>query len=150
MFCVDSQLIRDGTYFVAEQEGKIVGCGGWSSRKNLFGAHQGEFGDETRLDPVRDAARIRAFFVHPEFARRGIGRAIMAASEPAAIAAGFRRIDIVATLAGEPLYLRFGYQVAERYDLKLVNGENLPVVRLTKAVAGPAVDPFPGTEDYPA
>ena len=133
IFGVDTQLIRDGTYFVSEADGRIVGCGGWSRRGALFGADRGKGTDDSLLDPAVDAARVRAFFVHPDFARRGIGRMLMVASESAAIAAGFMRIDIVATLAGEPLYRAFGYAVVERYELSLPDGERLPVVRLTKS-----------------
>lgn len=134
VFGVDTQLIRDGTFFVAETEGILVGCGGWSRRKTLFGSDQGKIGEDAPLDPAIDAARIRAFFVHPQWARRGIGREIMKASEEAAIRAGFRRIDIIATLLGEPLYRLFGYQTVRRYDLPLQNGALMPVVHLTKNV----------------
>ena len=133
VFGVDRQLIADGTYFVVEQDGTILGCGGWSKRRSLYGgdAHRAE--PDSELDPAHDAARVRAFFVHPAWARRGIGRSIMAACEQAITAAGFRRVDIVATLAGEPLYAAFGYNVVERYEVPLPGGLNLPVVRMTKA-----------------
>lgn len=135
VFGVDSQLIRDGTYYVAEAGDKIVGCGGWSRRKTLFGGDAGKVGADPLLDPKTDPARIRAFFVDPAYARQGIGRRIMELSEAAAIAAGFRRIDIVATLAGEPLYLKFGYREVERYSIPLQHAESLPAVRLSKSVA---------------
>ena len=134
VFGVDSQLITDQTYFVAEADGEIVGCGGWSRRKTLFGSDRGKTEADTALDPRKDAARIRAFFIHPDWARRGIGSAIMRAAETAAIAAGFRQVDIVATLTGEPLYARFGYAVVERYDVPLTNGHRLPVVRMSKRI----------------
>ncbi|MBC8096561.1 MAG: GNAT family N-acetyltransferase, partial [Akkermansiaceae bacterium] len=137
VFGVDTQLIRDGTYFVAESGGAIVGCGGWSRRKALFGSDRGKSEEDSLLDPSFEPARIRAFFVHPDFARRGIGQALLEASEQAALAAGFNRIDIVATLTGEPLYRKFGYSVVERYELQLVNQEKLPVVRLAKSLARP-------------
>ncbi|MBC8094237.1 MAG: GNAT family N-acetyltransferase, partial [Akkermansiaceae bacterium] len=92
VFGVDTQLIRDGTYFVAESDGAIVGCGGWSRRKALFGSDHGKSEEDTMLDPSFEPARIRAFFVHPDFARRGIGQALLEASEQAALAAGFNRI----------------------------------------------------------
>jgi predicted N-acetyltransferase YhbS len=134
VFGVDRQLIRDRTYFVAEDEGRIVGCGGWSRRGSHYGGDHGRQGEDSLLDPTRDAARIRAFFVHPSWARRGIGRNIMNASEEAIRAAGFRAIDIVATLAGEPLYASFGYRVVERFEIALTGGLRLPVVRMAKGV----------------
>ncbi|MSU19915.1 MAG: GNAT family N-acetyltransferase [Pedosphaera sp.] len=134
VFGVDRQLIRDGTYFIAEQDGAIVGCGGWSRRRSHYGGDSGREGEDGLLDPQRDAARVRAFFVHPAWARRGIGRNIMAACERAIIESGFRSVDIVATLAGEPLYASFGYAVVESYDIATVNGLSLPVVRMTKSM----------------
>ena len=136
IFGVDRQLIRDGTYFVSEQEGTIVGCGGWSRWHSLYGGDSGRKNEDALLDPQRDAARIRAFFVHPAWARRGIGRSIMAACERAIIDAGFRRVDIVATPAGEPLYASFGYAVVEYSHIAMVGGLTLPVVRMTKSMVG--------------
>ncbi len=133
VFGVDRQLIRDGTYFVAEEAGRIVGCGGWSRRRSLHGGDHGRPTEDEPLDPVRDAARIRAFFVHPDRARRGIGRAILAASEDAIRRAGFRRVELVATLAGEPLYASRGYAAVERYGIPLAGGLQLPVVRMTRS-----------------
>ena len=132
IFGVDRQLIRDGTYFVAEQDGAIIGCGGWSRRSSLCGGDRDRKNEDALLDPQKDPARIRAFFTHPDWARRGIGRSIMVACEKAVIAANFRRVEIVATLAGEPLYASFGYQVIKRYALPMANGLTLPVVRMTK------------------
>ena len=134
VFGVDRQLIRDGTYFVAERDGAIVGCGGWSRRRSLYGGDIGREHEDTLLDPQRDAARVRAFFVHPAWARRGIGRSIMAACEQAIFDAGFRTVDIVATLTGEPLYASFGYAVVERYDIAMAGGLSLPAVRMTKSM----------------
>ena len=134
VFGVDRQLIRDGTYFVVEQDSGIVGCGGWSRRRSLFGGDGGRAEEDAVLDPQRDAARVRAFFVHPSWVRRGIGRSIMAACEQAIIEAGFRTVDIVATLAGEPLYASFGYAVVQRYDVVLPGGLSLPVVRMSKCM----------------
>lgn len=134
VFGVDRQLIRDGTYFVAEQDGVIAGCGGWSRRRSLYGGDSGREGEDGLLDPQRDAARVRAFFVHPACARRGIGRSIMAACERVIIESGFRTVDVVATLVGEPLYASFGYTVVERYDIAMVGGLSLPVVRMTKSM----------------
>jgi GNAT superfamily N-acetyltransferase len=135
IFAVDRQLIRDGTYFVAEQGGIMIGCGGWSRRASLCGGDHGRAQEDALLDPRRDSARVRAFFVHPAWARRGIGRSIMMACEQAIIEAGFRKVEIAATLAGEPLYASFGYRVAERYEIALANGSKLPVVRMTKSMA---------------
>lgn len=135
VFGVDSQLIEDGTYFVAVAEGRIVGCGGWSKRKSLYGGDRGKKEKDPLRDPATEPAMIRAFFVHPEFARRGIGRRLMELAESAALAAGFRGIEIVATLAGEPLYVGFKYDVVERFDLVLANRALMPVVRLRKSPA---------------
>ena len=133
VFGVDRQLIDDRTYFIAEQNSQIVGCGGWSKRKSLFGSDQGrENIEDVLLYPERDSARIRAFFVHPAFARRGIGRAILKASEAAIIHARYRTVELVATLAGEPLYVSFGYISDERYEIGLPNGLLLSVVRMKK------------------
>src|SRR5215469_16632123 len=126
VFSVDRQLIRDGTYFVVEKDGAIVGCGGWSRRRSLYGGDSGRAGEDELLDPQRDAARVRAFFVHPEWARRGIGRSIMVACERAIRQTGFRTVEIVATLAGEPLYVAFGYTVIERFDIPMQGGLGLP------------------------
>ncbi len=135
VFAVDRQLIADGTYFVVERDGAIVGCGGWSRRKTLFGGDRGDVPrDDALLDPRSDAARIRAFFVHPAWARQGIGRMLMNACERAAIAAGFGRLELVATLAGEPLYAAFAFRALDRYEITLVTGGLLPVVRMAKAL----------------
>ena len=132
LFGVDRQLIRDGTYFVAENNGTLVGGGGWSRRRSMYGSDQGRHAEDPPLDPARDPARVRAFFVHPAWARRGIGRSLMTACEDAIVAAGFRTVDIVATLPGVPLYATFGYAEVERFDLAMAGGLGLPVVRMTK------------------
>jgi GNAT superfamily N-acetyltransferase len=134
VFGVDRQLIRDSTYFVVDQQGEILGAGGWSKRKSLYGGDQGRAGPDPELDPDKEPARIRAFFVHPLWARRGIGRAILAACEEAAWRHGFRQTDLVATLAGVPLYGRFGYEVIERYEIPLRDGLRLPVARMTRII----------------
>ena len=136
VFGVDRQLIRDGTYFVIEADGRLVACGGWSRRRAVFGGDRERPGEDAALDPARDPARIRAFFVHPQWARRGLGRALLAACEAAIVAAGFRRAVLVATLAGEPLYAAGGYRVEERYDAPLPGGRGLPVVRMGKRFPG--------------
>jgi GNAT superfamily N-acetyltransferase len=133
VFGVDRQLISDRTYFVVEDGARIVGCGGWSKRRSLYGGDRHRLEADPELDPERDAARVRAFFVHPMWARRGIGRSIMVACEQAIIAAGFCKVDIVATLAGEPLYASFGYAVTERYEIAMAGGLTLPAVRMTRS-----------------
>lgn len=140
VFGVDTQLIRDGTYFVAEVESLIVGCGGWSRRKTLFGSDHVAQKDDTWLDPSRDAARIRAFFIRPTWERRGIGSRILEACESAATAHGFARFELAATLPGVPMYQARGFSAAERFDVPLANGLGLPVVRMVKSVR-PASEP---------
>ena len=133
IFAVDSQLIRDRTYFVAEHDSKIVGCGGWSRRKTLYGGDKAkENSDDALLKPDKDAARVRAFFIDPDYARRGIGSEIMRRCESAIVAEGFSQACIVATLSGEKLYERFGYSVVKRSEIPLPNHELLPVVEMTK------------------
>lgn len=134
VFGVDTQLIADGTYFVAELGEQIVGCGGWSKRRTLFGGDQMKTDDDNLLDPTSEPARIRAFFVHPDFARRGIGKQFIEVCEQAAIAAGFRRLELAATLPGEPMYLAVGYEVIERWEHRLADGTALPLVRMGKAL----------------
>ncbi len=132
VFGVDRQLIRDQTYFVVEQDQAIIACGGWSKRESLFGSDAARVREDALLDPSRDPARIRAFFVAPEHARRGLGRAILAACEDAIRAAKFRSIELVATLPGVPFYRVFDYEAGERCEVPLVNGLSLPVVRMFK------------------
>jgi GNAT superfamily N-acetyltransferase len=108
-FGVDTQLIRDGTYFVLWSGETLVGCGGWSWRRTLFGGDSRAERDAAELDPKIDAARIRAFFIHPQYARRGLGRALLQHCESAAQARGFRRYELMATLPGERLYAACGY-----------------------------------------
>lgn len=132
VFGVDRQLIRDGTYFVVEREGQIVGCGGWSKRKTLFGGDAMKTGLDIELDPKRDPARIRAFFVHPAWARCGIGGAILERCEKAIQLVGFRSVELVATLTGEPFYAACDYSQRERFEVPLPNGLTLPVVRMIK------------------
>jgi len=136
VFGVDRQLISDQTYFVIEESQAIIACGGWSKRESLFGASAARSREDALLDPARDPARVRAFFVHPEHARRGLGRAILLACERAIRAAGFRSIELVATLPGVPFYNAFGYHTGRGYEVPLVNGLSLPVVPMTKTLAG--------------
>ncbi len=132
VFGVDSQLIADGTYFIAEWDGALAGAGGWSKRKTLYGGDEGKTGPDALLDPAVDAALIRAFFIHPDFARRGIGRRLIAECEAAAREAGFRRMELGATPAGEQLYLTAGYAVTGRFEITLPGGEQLPASNMAK------------------
>lgn len=113
---LDTQLIEDGTYFCVRDGSRIVGCGGWSFRATLYGGNHSAGRDAARLNPVTDRARIRAMYTHPDFTRRGVGRLILDASEQAAQAAGFRALEMAATLAGEPFYTRCGYVVEKRWQ----------------------------------
>ncbi len=131
---VDRQLIRDGTYFVAEAEGRIVACGGWSKRQTLFGSDHGPVKNDAWLDPASDPARIRAFFVHPAWARRGLGSRLLETCERAAAADGFSALELAATLPGVPLYSVRGFTAAEHLDVPLPNGLSLPVVRMSKSL----------------
>jgi GNAT superfamily N-acetyltransferase len=132
VYGVDSQLIADGTYFVVEAESVIVGCGGWSKRKTLFGGDRWTGREDSLLNPQQDAAKIRAFFVHPNWVRRGIGSMILEACEKAASAAGFSRFEMGATLTGVALYRARGYVALESLEAPLANGESLAVVRMEK------------------
>jgi N-acetylglutamate synthase-like GNAT family acetyltransferase len=134
VFGVDTQLIRDGTYFVAEAGRDIVGCGGWSRRRTPFGSDNAPDKDDTLLDPRIEPARIRGFFVHPDWTRRGIGSEIMKACESAARLGGFTRLELVATVAGEPLYRRHGFTAVEHFEVPLPNGSRFPVIRLSKSL----------------
>ena len=134
VYGVDSQLIADGTYFAVEMSGQIVACGGWSKRKTLYGGDQYAGREDSLLDPKSDAAKIRAFFVHPDYARRGIGSVILDACEAAAIAAGFRRLEMGATLSGVAFYRAKGYAERENQNVPLGNGEVLPIVRMSKEI----------------
>jgi GNAT superfamily N-acetyltransferase len=135
---VDTQLISDRTYYVAEaaqtsKEKLIVACGGWSKRKTLFGSDHGPHREDGFLEPGKDAAKIRAFFVHPEWTRLGIATKILETCEEVARTAGFHRLEMGATLTGIPLYLARGYTFIERIEVPLPNGLTLPVVRLGKS-----------------
>ena len=147
VFGVDSQLIADGTYIVAEAKSPapagvgrenaesksvIVGCGGWSKRKTLYGGDRWTGREDSLLDPRRDAAKIRAFFIHPDWARRGVGSLILQACEDAAKAAGFRRYEMGATLTGAKLFGARGYVAVKPISIPLVNGESLPAIHMEK------------------
>lgn len=135
---LDTQLIDDGTYIVVEdQNGQVVGCGGWSYRATLYGGDAGAVvRDAAKLDPAKDAARIRAMYTDPDFTRRGIGRMVLDANEAAARAAGFRRAELMATLAGEPLYGACGYTPIERVERMADRGAAVPGVRMGKELTG--------------
>lgn len=141
VYGVDTSLIDDGTYFTAEvlaegtQHVNIVGCGGWSRRRTLFGGDQWHGREESLLDPTREPAKIRAFFVHPSWARRGIGTLILEACERAAITAGFQRLEMGATLTGVKFYEARGYTQRERIEVPLRNGQCIEVVRMEKTIS---------------
>ena len=148
VYGVDTQLIADRTYYVAElntdptQEPEsrehlnkiVVGCGGWSKRKTLFGGDRWTKRDDDLLDPRCDAAKIRAFFVHPDWTRRGIGSRILEVCEQAAIAAGFSSLEMGATLTGVPLYRAHGYAELQKVDVPLPEGVSLPIVVMRKSL----------------
>jgi GNAT superfamily N-acetyltransferase len=128
---LDTQLIDDRTYFVIEQGTSLAGCGGWSRRATLYGGDRSPGRDAALLDPARDAARVRAMYTHPAFVRRGVGRLILALCEEAARAEGFSRAELVATLAGEPLYAACGYRPTERFADDR-GGVAVPLVGMSK------------------
>jgi GNAT superfamily N-acetyltransferase len=132
VFGVDSQLLADGTYYAIEADGVIVACGGWGKRSTSFGGDQAKSRPERLLDPVTEPARIRAFFVDPAWARRGLGSMLMTHCAAQAAAAGFGTLELVATLPGEPLYRALGFVEAERFDLMLGQGVRVPVVRMRR------------------
>jgi len=134
VFGPDTQLILDGTYFVAEADGQIAGSGGWSKRQTLFGGDQAKSVADPLLDPAHDAARIRAFYVHPNWSRKGVASKILTACEAAARQAGFRRIELAATLPGEPLYLARGYRKCEPISIETPDGEALAAFRMEKEI----------------
>ena len=133
---LDSQLIADRTYFLIEDDGQIVGCGGWSFRATTHGGDQSQIARDTApLDPARDPARVRAMYTHPDHVRRGIGRRILDLCEGAARAAGFTSTMMVATLSGEPLYRAAGYQEVERTPSAPVDGVRVPLIVMRKALS---------------
>lgn len=132
MFGVDSQLVADGTYHVVEADGVIVASGGWSRRRTLFGGDQWKHGADEPLDPAHEPARIRAFFVDPSWARRGLGRLLFETCLRDARATGFRRLELMATLPGEPLYRALGFAAQERVELALPDGVRVPLVRMSR------------------
>jgi len=134
VFGVDTELVQDGTYLVAEIDGALAGCGGWSRRKTLFGADGRRDRESGFLDPAVDAAKIRAFFVAPEWARRGVGTAILDACEAAAKAAGFRSLELMATLPGERMYRALGFVGSDPVEYDMGEGLMIRFVPMRKAL----------------
>jgi len=136
VFGVDTQLIEDGTYFIAEarvgDQPSLAGCGGWSKRRTLYGSDHCAGREDALLDPQREAAKIRAFFVHPAWARQGVGSKILEVCEAAAASAGFRRLEMGATLTGVPLYAARGYIEGEHLQVPLAPGLSLHIVHMEK------------------
>lgn len=141
VFGPDTRLIEDGSYLVAEAGGELAGCGGWSRRRTLYGGDQMKTGEDDLLDPALEAARIRAFFVHPDWARRGVGSALLEACFRAAAAAGFRRLELMATLPGVPLYRAYGFEVVEASETVLPDGVPVPFLRMARDLVPPPHPP---------
>lgn len=131
---LDTQLIDDGTYFIVEADGALAGCGGWSRRATLYGGDQTTGRSAALLDPTKDAARIRAMYTHPRHARKGVGRLIISLCEDAAKSEGFDRMELMSTMAGEPLYRTCGYEPVERL-MDDRGGVPVPVLRMTKSLS---------------
>jgi GNAT superfamily N-acetyltransferase len=131
---LDTQLIKDGTYYLILEGENIVGCGGWSNRATLYGNNSTKGRDETLLDPTHDAARIRAMYTHPSHVRRGIGGLIMELCETKAAEYGFSSCELMATLAGEPLYRSCGYETEAMEDALASNGVKVPLIKMRKAI----------------
>jgi GNAT superfamily N-acetyltransferase len=131
---VDTQLIEDGTYFVVESERRIAGCGGWSRRATLFGGDHSAGRNARLLDPATEPARVRAMYTHPDFVRRGVGRLVLSLCEAAAAREGFRSLELVATVAGEPLYLACGFSIVERIEVPTSKSVTVPCARMAKPI----------------
>lgn len=138
VFGVDTTLIADRTYYAVESEGTLVGCGGWSRRGALYGGDQRRMAEAPVLDPSRDPARIRAFFVSPAHARRGIGRRLLDVCTAAARHEGYRSLELMATLPGVPLYRACGFESVEEVADRLPNGVSVPFVRMRRIIAADA------------
>ncbi len=133
VFGIDTDLIADGTYFVAEIDGELAGCGGWSMRKTLYGASiYAESRDPELLDPKTEAAKIRAFFVHPRAARRGVGTALLEMCEREILENGFSVAEMMSTMPGVPLYAAKGYTGSEHVEVPVGNGITITCVRMSK------------------
>jgi GNAT superfamily N-acetyltransferase len=131
---LDDQLIKDGTYFMAFCDEVFVGCGGWSNRETLFGGSHTPNRDDNFLDPLKDSARIRAMYTHPDWARKGIGKLIMGLGENAAQKLGFRKCELMATQSGKLLYETQGYEHIENIFYKTHSGKTVPMVRMEKSI----------------
>lgn len=131
---IDTNLITDGTYFAIEQDNQLIGCGGWSRRATLFGGDHTNGRDARLLDPVNEPARIRAMYTHPEYARKGIGRFILSRCEEAAKKEGFSTLELMSTVAGEPLYATYGFSVVEKVQLPTSTGIRIPLIRMAKSI----------------
>jgi GNAT superfamily N-acetyltransferase len=134
VFGVDTELIKDGTYYVAHLDGSLAGCGGWSRRNTLYGGDQRPIGEASFLDPLKEAARIRAFFVAPQAARRGVGRALLHECTKAAAQSGFRSLTLMATLPGVPFYTALGFVAEEDVVDMLPDGTPLRFVRMSRPI----------------
>ena len=130
---LDRQLIEDGTYFVVESDGRVAGSGGWSRRNTLYGGSHSPGRNAALLDPAKDAARVRAMYTSPDFARRGVGRLILDLCETAAKAEGFKRVELAGTLSGQPLYKACGYEPIEAFE-DARGGAAVPLIRMGKAL----------------
>ena len=134
LFGIDTQIIEDGTYYAVEADGKLVGCGGWSFRRTLFGGDGIQDRDNARADPRTDPARLRAFYVDPNYARQGIATLILKKSEAAASACGFRTMELGATLTGERFYLRYGYRSGHPIPFNLPGDLAFSLVHMEKTI----------------
>ncbi|GAA1855329.1 GNAT family N-acetyltransferase [Asanoa iriomotensis] len=130
---VDTQLVDDGTYFVVETDGAVAGCGGWSRRATLYGGDHSTGRDAALLDPATEPARIRAMYTHPAYTRRGVGRLVLAHCERAAHAEGFRTLELMATLSGQPLYAAAGF-VAVEHLTDATGGAPVPLIKMRKRI----------------
>ena len=128
---LDTQLIDDGTYFIVEADGQLAGCGGWSRRATLYGGDESPGRNAAFLDPAKDAARVRAMYTHPHHTRKGVGRLILSLCEEAARSEGFKAMELMATMAGEPLYRACGYEPCERITDNR-GGIAVPLLRMSK------------------
>jgi GNAT superfamily N-acetyltransferase len=131
---LDTQLIEDGTYYIVELDGALAGCGGWSRRATLFGGDHTGGRDAALVDPATEPARVRAMYTHPDFVRRGVGRLILELCESKARVEGFKRCQLAATMAGEPLYAACGYQRIEAFEAETAAGVRVPLVRMGKSI----------------
>ncbi|HWM20435.1 MAG TPA: GNAT family N-acetyltransferase [Ilumatobacteraceae bacterium] len=131
---IDTRLVADGTYYVVEHDGELAGCGGWSRRATLYGGDHTSGRDDALLDPAVDPARIRAMYTDPRYVRRGVGRLVLAVCEAAAAAEGFTTLELMATMAGQPLYTACGFVAVEQLD-DASTGTPIPLVRMTKSIA---------------